>query len=150
MNKLFAGLIAVIALWGNTAFGGNITENNPMKIKLSFNQKEVIVRMADNAAVKQFLSMLPAEFEFIDFAGEEKISEFPSPVSLVGVPHGMIAAKGKMFIYAPWGNFGFFYQNHGNTVDNSLIELGETESGIEYLVETKGGFSARIDVLQEE
>lgn len=150
MNKLFAGLVAAVSLWGNAAFGGDVTENKPMKIKLSFNQNEVIVQMADNAAVKQFLHILPAEFEFIDFAGEEKISEFPSPVSLVGVPRGMIATKGKMFIYAPWGNFGFFYKDHGSTMDNSLIELGEIESGLEYLAETKGGFSARIEVLQEE
>ncbi len=150
MNKLFAGVVAAVSLWGNAAFGGDITEDKPMKIKLTFNQNEVIVQMADNAAVKQFLSLLPAEFEFIDFAGEEKISEFPRPISLVGVPRGMIATKGKMFIYAPWGNFGFFYKDHGSTMDNSLIELGEIESGLEYLAETKGGFSARIEVLHEE
>ncbi len=150
MNKLFAGLVAAVLLWGNAAFGGDMTENKPMKIKLSFNQNEVIVRMADNAAVRQFLRMLPDDFEFIDFAGEEKISEFPRSVSLAGVPRGMIAAKGKMFIYAPWGNFGFFYQDHGSTIDNSLVELGEIESGLEYLAEAKGGFSARIVILQEE
>lgn len=61
MNKLFAGLIAAVSLWGNAAFGGDVTENKPMKIKLNFNQNEVIVQMADNAAVKQFLHILPAE-----------------------------------------------------------------------------------------
>ena len=150
MRKIFAGLIAAVSLWNNAAFGGDITENKPMKIKLSFEQKEVIVRMAENAAVEQFLPMLPAEFEFIDFAGEEKISEFSRPVLLAGVQRGMIATKGKMFIYAPWGNFGFFYKDHGKTMDNNLIELGEVESGLEHLAETKGGFSARIEVLQEE
>ncbi len=150
MRKIFAGLIAAVSLWNNAAFGGDITENKTMKIKLSFEQKEVIVQMAENAAVEQFLPMLPAEFEFIDFAGEEKISEFSRPVSLAGVPRGMIAAKGKMFIYAPWGNFGFFYKDHGKTMDNNLIELGEIDSGLEHLAETKGGFSARIEILQEE
>ena len=150
MNKLFVGLVVAVSLWSNAVFGGGVTESKPMKIKLSFNQNEVVVQMADNAAVKQFLRMLPAEFEFIDFAGEEKISEFLSPVSLTDVPHGMIAARGKMFIYAPWGNFGFFYRDHGSTIDNSLIELGEVERGLEYLAETKGGFSARIEILQEE
>lgn len=150
MRIFFAGLAAAFLLWGNTAFGEETTEAKPMKIKLSFNQKEAVVQMADNIAAEQFLRMLPAEFEFIDFAGEEKISEFPRPLSLAGAPRGMIAAKGKMFIYAPWGNFGFFYKDHGSTLDNSLIALGEIESGLEHLAETKGGFSARIEVLQEE
>lgn len=85
-----------------------------MKIKLSFDDKEVIVRMEDNPAVMQFLELLPANFEFIDFAGEEKITDFPRPLSLNNAPRGMVASAGKMFIYAPWGNMGFFYKNHGS------------------------------------
>lgn len=85
---------------------------------------------------------------FADFAGEEKISQFPQPISLKNVPRGMIAEKGKMFIYAPWGNFGFFYKTHGKTVDNSLIELGEVESGIEHLSNMKTDFSARIEICE--
>ena len=120
-----------------------------MKIKLTLGSgKEVVVQMADNSAARQFVQMLPAEFEFIDFAGEEKISEFPKPISLKDAPRGMIATAGKMFIYAPWGNFGFFYKDHGSTIDKSLIELGEVESGLEYLSESKGGFAARVEILE--
>lgn len=120
-----------------------------MKIKFTLdNGKEVVVQMADNSAARQFMQMLPVEFEFIDFAGEEKISEFPKPISLKDAPRGMIATAGKMFIYAPWGNFGFFYKDHGSTIDKSLIELGEVESGLEYLNESKGGFAARAEILE--
>ena len=108
---------------------------------------EVVVQMVDNAAVRQFLNMLPNDFEFIDFAGEEKISEFPKPLSLADAPRGMVATAGKMFIYAPWGNFGFFYRNHGNVLDKSLIELGSVESGLEHLSAYKGGFNARIEIV---
>lgn len=125
-------------------------ELETMKIKMTFNNHEVIVRMQNNAAVRQFLEMLPASFEFIDFAGEEKISEFLRPVSINGVKRGMIATAGKMFIYAPWGNFGFFYKDHGHETDNSLIELGNVESGLENLSGTKGGFTARIEILNEQ
>lgn len=120
-----------------------------MKIKLSFDDKEVIVRMENNAAAAQVLALLPANFEFIDFAGEEKITDFPRPLSLNNAPRGMIASAGKMFIYAPWGNTGFFYKNHGSTVDTSLIPLGEVESGLEHLAGHKGGFSAEIEILEE-
>lgn len=143
MKKLLVFLVAFISFldfaWSAEA----------MKIKLTLDGgKEVVVRMADNSAARQFVQMLPAEFEFIDFAGEEKISEFPKPISLKDAPRGMIATAGKMFIYAPWGNFGFFYKTHSLMPDNSLIELGEVKSGLEYLSESKGGFAARVEILE--
>ena len=122
----------------------------PMKLKISFEDKTVVVALEDNSAVRQMISMLPADFEFTDFAGEEKISEFPKAVSLSDAPRGMVATAGKMFIYAPWGNFGIFYKNHGFLPDNSLIKLGEVESGLEYLANYKGGFSAKIEVIKGE
>ena len=118
------------------------------KIKLSFDNREVIIRMEDNPAATQVVALLPAEFEFIDFAGDEKITDFPHLLSLNDAPRGMVASAGKLFIYAPWGNMGVFYKNHGNTVDTSLIPLGEVESGLEYLAGQKGGFSAKIEVLE--
>lgn len=130
-----------------TASAEILKENDAMRIKVRFDDKDIIVKMADNAAAKQLIRMLPAEFSFIDFAGEEKISEFPRPVSLDNVPRGMVAAKGKMFIYVPWGNFGFFYKDHGYSPDSRLVELGEIESGLEYLVSQKGGFTAEISVM---
>ncbi len=147
-------ILFILALYFNTvvsgtADGAEIERSEKMKIKLSFDDKTVIVRMEDNPAAAQILALLPATFEFIDFAGEEKITDFPRPLSLNNAPRGMVASAGKMFIYAPWGNMGFFYKNHGSTLDNSLIPLGEVESGLEHLVEQKGGFSAKIEILEK-
>ena len=147
-------ILFMLALCFNMIVSGMVcsaeTErNNNMKIKLSFDGKEVIVRMEDNPAAAQLLALLPAKFEFIDYAGEEKITDFPRPLSLNNAPRGMVALAGKMFIYAPWGNMGFFYKNHGSTVDTSLIPLGEVESGLEHLAGHKGGFSAKIEILEQ-
>ena len=147
MKPFFTGLIIAVLLTGTTAYGDETAGTKAMKIKLTFDNQNVIVKMRNNSAVHQFLQMLPADFEFIDFAGKEKISEFPRPVFLADTPRGMIATKGKMFIYAPWGNFGFFYKDHGHSPDNSLIELGEIENGLEHLANKKGGFFARIEFL---
>lgn len=119
-----------------------------MRIRLSFDNQEVIVKMEDNSATEQFLAMLPDDFEFRDFAGEEKITNFPKPVSLAKAPRGMIAKAGKMFIYAPWGNWGFFYKDHSLRPDNDLIELGEVEKGLENLSRQKGSFVAKIEILE--
>ena len=148
MKRLFI-LLILFYLISSISYGKNIQDTNVMKIKLTIeNQKEIIVRMADNSAAEQFIKMLPANFEFIDFAGEEKISEFSRPISLNNVSRGMIASAGKMFIYVPWGNWGFFYKDHGDYLDKSLIELGQIESGLEILSTYKGGFNAKIEVLE--
>lgn len=123
-------------------------EEDSMKIKLDFDGQTVVVSMQDNAATRQFLAMLPATFEFADFAGQEKITEFPRPVSLTDAPRGMVASAGKMFIYAPWGNLGIFYKDHGRTVDDSLIHMGDVESGLDLLAGKRGGFTAEIDILK--
>lgn len=120
----------------------------PMKIRLSFDEKEIIVRMDDNSVVEQIIKRLPADFEFIDFAGKEKIANFSEPLLLTNAPRGMIASAGKMFIYAPWGNMGFFYNGHSDTIDKNLIPLGEVESGLKYLSGQKGGFTARMELFE--
>ncbi len=119
-----------------------------MKVKMSFNNNEVIINMYDNPASKQVIALLPAEFQFSDFAGEEKITDFPKPLNLDDAPRGMVAKAGKMFIYAPWGNMGIFYKDHGHTVDKSLIPLGEVESGLEYLKSQKTDFKAKLEILE--
>ena len=148
MKKLFI-LLILFNLISSISYGKSIQDTNAMKIKLTIeNQKEIIVRMADNSAAEQFIKMLPTNFEFIDFAGEEKISKFSRPISLNNVPRGMIASAGKMFIYVPWGNWGFFYKDHGDYLDKNLIELGQIERGLENLSAYKGGFNAKIEVFE--
>ena len=122
--------------------------NTKMKVKMSFNNNEVIINMYDNPASEQVIALLPAEFQFSDFAGEEKITNFPKPLSLDNASRGMVATAGKMFIYAPWGNMGIFYKDHGHTMDKSLIPLGEVESGLEYLRVQKTDFKARLEIVK--
>ena len=122
--------------------------NTKMKVKMSFNNNEVIINMYDNPASEQVIALLPAEFQFSDFAGEEKITNFSKPLSLDNAPRGMVATAGKMFIYAPWGNMGIFYKDHGHTMDKSLIPLGEVESGLEYLRSQKSDFKARLEIVK--
>ena len=140
-------IIPALLLWAGLANSQNIQKESDMKIKMKFEDKEVIVRMYDNPAVRQIVGLLPAEFEFIDFAGEEKITNFAKPLSLKDAPRGMVASAGTMFMYATWGNMGFFYKDHGTKTDNSLIPLGKIESGLEYLAKQKGGFTAEMSVI---
>lgn len=145
---IMAGLVLYNGIFSNSeplyAQEGSIK----MKVKMSFNNNEVIINMYDNLASEQVIALLPAEFQFSDFAGEEKITNFPKLLSLDNAPRGMIATAGKMFIYAPWGNMGIFYKDHGHTMDKSLIPLGEVESGLEYLKSQKTDFKAKMEVIK--
>lgn len=44
------------------------------RIKLTFNDKEVLIRMYDNPASMFFLAQLPLTITFEDYIGKEKIS----------------------------------------------------------------------------
>lgn len=124
-------------------------EENMTKVKLTINNThEVIINLQNNNATAQLLQMLPAEFDFTDFAGEEKITYFPEPISLTGVKGGMVATAGKLFIYAPWKNMGIFYKTHSLRPDDSLIELGELESGLEYIRAQKGEFKGYMEIVK--
>lgn len=125
-----------------------IAKENDMKIKLIIDNQEVIIRLEDNPATTQLLQMLPAEFEFKDFAGEEKITYFPRPISLENAPRGMIATAGKLFIYAPWKNMGIFYKTHSLIPDNNLIKLGEVESGLDVLSAQDEPFKALMEIIK--
>lgn len=155
LNILILGGLIIIA--GCVLYNGFLSKSETlyaqegsikMKVKMSFNNNEVIINMYDNPASQQVIALLPAEFQFSDFAGEEKITNFPKPLILDNAPRGMVATAGKMFIYAPWGNMGIFYKDHGHTIDKSLIPLGEVESGLEYLNSQKNDFKVKLEIIK--
>lgn len=123
-------------------------EEKEMKVKLSIANQEVIIELENNSATEQLVQMLPADFEFRDFAGEEKITNFPRPISLEDAPRGMIATAGKLFIYAPWKNMGIFYKDHSLIPDRNLIKLGEVESGLEILAAQDKPFKAHMEIMK--
>lgn len=116
-----------------------------IRIKLTFNNEEVIVNMYDNPTSKDFLSLLPLTLTFEDYAGTEKISYPPNKLSTEEAPSGIDPAVGDLTYYAPWGNLAIFYKDFGYS--NGLIKLGEIESGIEKLENLNGDFTVIIEKM---
>lgn len=145
IKKIILILIIFYSSFYNMLFANNIKNN--MKIKLSFDNKEVIILIYDNEVSKQLLQLLPNNFKFRDFANQEKITDFEKPLNLKDAKRGMIATAGKMFIYAPWGNMGIFYKDVSNKLDSNLIPLGEVVSGLEFLSSQKNDFEAKIEIM---
>ena len=114
-----------------------------IRIKLTFNNEEVIVNMDDNPTSKDFLSLLPLTLTFEDYAGTEKISYPPNKLSTEEAPSGIDPAIGDFTYYAPWGNLAIFYKGFGYS--KGLIKLGEIESGLEKLENLNSDFTVTIE-----
>jgi Uncharacterized conserved protein len=116
-----------------------------VKIRLVFDAKEVVVSMFDNPASRDFLSLLPLEAEFKDFAGEEKIAYLPRKLDTSGSPTPS-QEQGDFTYYRPWGNIAVFYHGFGSS--GQLTVLGRIESGKNLLGSMSGPFTARIERVE--
>lgn len=117
--------------------------NNSYRIKLTFNNNEIFVNLNNSKSSMDFLNMLPLELEFEDYNNTEKIGYLPKELITEGSPSGYTPEIGDFSYYAPWGNLSIFYENF--KYSNSLIKLGEIESGIEKLEELNGNFVMIIE-----
>lgn len=114
------------------------------KIKLTFDNKEVVVRMYDNPVSKDFLAQLPLTVTFEDYIGKEKISILQKRLSIDDVQAEDLFKKGDFAYYAPWGNVAIFYKDFEDAT-NDLIILGQIESGKENFENVDGTFTVRIE-----
>ena len=115
-----------------------------IRIKLTFNNKKIIVRMNNNKTAKDFIELLPLKLDFRDYAGTEKVSDLPKKLSKEGVPSGSKPSAGSFAYYSPWGNLAVFYKDF--QYSNGLIILGETEAGLENLKDIDG--EVKVEILQ--
>ena len=101
------------------------TENT--RISLRFDNKEIVVKLEDNESTKDLIKQLPLTVNFEDYASTEKIAYLDEKLS--SDSGGYEPKTGDFAYYAPWGNLSFFYKDF--RYSNSLIKLGEIESGVE-------------------
>lgn len=126
-----------------TAGGNTVSNHSDVRVKLSFYNEEVVVKMEDNPTSRDFLTLLPLTCKFEDYNGTEKISNLPRKLSTQDAPSGIDPAVGDLTLYAPWGNLAIFYRDYG--FSSGLIKLGHIESGIEKLASIRGDFTVKIE-----
>lgn len=102
-----------------------------MKIRLTANGKTVIATLIDNAASRDFRSLLPLTLTLEDYAATEKIAYLPRKLSTQGVPPGFDPCVADVTYYAPWGNLAIFHKDAPYA--NGLVQLGRIDSGLELL-----------------
>ena len=133
---------------GSAQSSGGAMSANPdgQRVKMSFDNKEIFIRMHDNPASRDFLNLLPLSLTLEDYHRTEKISYLPRKLTTEDAPGGCDPAVGDFTYYAPWGNLAIFYRDFGYS--NSLIILGRIESGVEKLAEMNGNFDVRLEVAE--
>ena len=104
--------------------------------------KDVVIKLADNAATQSLRSMLPAELEFKDFNNTEKIAYPPNKLNVNGAQKGHAPKAGDMCIYVPWGNICIFY--HDYKFSSDLVYLGHVEQGLDALSSQSNDFKVKL------
>lgn len=114
------------------------------RIKMTFGNEEVFVRMYDNPTSRDFLNQLPLTLTLKDYAGTEKISYLPKKLSTKDAPAGSDPNVSDFAYYSPWGNLAIYYRDFGYS--DGLIILGSVEpGGAEKLARMNGDFTATLE-----
>ncbi|WP_336078398.1 cyclophilin-like fold protein [Paenibacillus sp. 203] len=147
LSLVFLLILTLMACGGNTNGGKTVAnQTTNIKIKLIFNNEEVMVSMYDNPTSQDFLQRLPMTITFEDYAGTEKISRLEKRLSIEAAPSGIDPSVGDFTYYSPWGNLAIFYQDFGYS--SGLVKLGHIEVGVEKLVKMNGSFTMTIEQAQ--
>lgn len=118
------------------------TYGEDMRIKMTFNNETVIVKLFDNPTSRDFYSRLPMTLTFKDYVNTEKIAYLPEKLSTQGMNSG---GNGDFTYFAPWGNLAIFYKGGGGGL---VIHMGKIESGKDRLAAQKDDFTAKIEQIK--
>lgn len=102
-----------------------------VQIRLTANGKIVTGTLIDNAAARDFRSLLPLTLTLEDYAATEKISYLPRKLSTEGTPPGFDPSVADVTYYAPWSNLAIFHKDAPYA--EGLVELGRINSGLDAL-----------------
>ena len=143
---LLGGVVLALITIFPAAAVTRYTQENPMKLRIIFDDKTITATLNDSQASREFAALLPLTLKLKDYAGEEKISDLPGRLSTAGSPAGTAAKKGDIALYAPWGNLAIFYKPHGYA--SGLIKLGQLDEP-DALPVHPDVYSARFELLTE-
>ncbi len=118
-----------------------------VRVRLTFDGGEAIVRLEDNAAARDFLSKLPLTQTFEDFNSIEKICRLPDEITTEGVEAGVDPDIADVTLYVPWNTLVFYYEDYGHNDD--LIPMGHVESGMDLLAGMGDEFTVTMEQMED-
>jgi hypothetical protein len=106
-----------------------VEQAKTMKIRIDVDGTRMTATLDDNAASRDFASLLPLTLTLEDYNGTEKISDLPKKLSTKDAPDGIDPSVGDITYYSPWGNLAIFYKDFGYS--RGLVKLGRIDAGVE-------------------
>ena len=106
----------------------------PHTLRFTAGETKIDVRLTDNPAAKDLVSLLPLTLRFEEFNGREKIGYLPRKLDIDGAP-GIKPENGDLIYFAPWGNLGFYYNADGMDLSDDVIHIGDFAASPEQLGE---------------
>lgn len=145
--KKITGVIILVLFMNNLAFcSTNYAKKEKnmkeMKIKMSFDNNEIIVKLFDNKTSASFIEQLPLTIKFEDYVGKEKISYLQKKLL---ADNGSSSKDSDFCYYAPWGNLAIFYKGYGG---NEVVKIGIIQSEKENLTKIKDDSKVKIEILE--
>ncbi len=117
-----------------------------MKIRLSVDSDVVFATLDDNAAARDFATLLPLSLTLTDYAVFERIAEPPRKLFVTDMPAGITPKAGDINYYAPWGNLAIFVGD--DRYARGLARLGKVDGGLPAL-RRPGPLQVRIEHLTD-
>lgn len=113
-------------------------------IRLSYDNKNIILKLDDNDITRELVKELPIVLKFEDYSTTEKIAYFNKKYLNYKGKRVYSPQKGDLMYYAPWSYFTMFYNN--NVSFDDYIKIGSVISGMMYLDELKGNVKIEMAV----
>ena len=113
-----------------------LTEDLEKKIRLEFDDKEILVVLENNDSARAFYDRLPLEFEFKDYARTEKVTDLLEPLPKPEGDFGYDPNLGDFAYYAPWEGLVLYYKDF--RYSTGIIKLGEIVEGLDNLTDMEG------------
>lgn len=118
-----------------------------LRIRMTFEGGEAIVRLEDNATARDWMSQLPMTQTFEDFNSIEKICRLPEELTTEGVESGVDPDIADVTLYVPWSTLVFYYEDYG--WNDELIPIGHVESGMDLLTAMGDEFSVTMEAMSD-
>lgn len=117
-----------------------------VRLKITVGTAELYADVEDNAAARDFLTMLPMTQNFSDYNGTEKISYLSRSLASDNGGKSYDPEPGDLCYFAPWGNLCFFYRDF--TASSDLIPIAHLSSGA-VGIDTMAGISDNTPITIE-
>lgn len=139
-------LAALVASQLGMAQDGPYGQVDTVKIRIHVGEAVITAALEDNAAARDFVSLLPLSIILEDYASTEKIADLPRRLNTEDAPAGIDPSVGDITYYSPWGNLAIFYRDFGYA--RGLVKLGTIDSGVETL-DQPGRIRATFELIDK-